>query len=389
MIAIKALTLKEPGLTMKFMSNFLNASAVIIVLVTVLSVWRYDAWWVRMWDFPRFQVVVLGVLLLLGRLVVVSQTAADKAILILLGTSLLLQCWRIFPYTSLASSQSLEALATDGKNDVSVMVSNVLMTNRQSDQLLDMIQKKRPDIFFAVETDDWWADELARLQPDYPHVVELPLDNTYGLVLYSRLELVEPEIRFLIEDDTPSIHTKARLLSGTDFHLHLLHPKPPYPTESLRTTERDAEILRVGREIGQHDLPTVVAGDLNDVAWSHTTRLFQRISGMLDPRIGRGRYSTFHAQLPWMRWPLDHVFHSHHFKLVSLERLPTIGSDHFPIFARLSYEPLAPLEQDSPEPETGDRREMIEKIDAAEITSDEAPDETLIPKEPDSDPGSR
>lgn len=363
---------------MKVMGNLITVCGAALVLVTALSVWRHDAWWVRMWDFPRFQILFLGALILIGFYFVPPQGTISKVVLGLMIASLALHGWRIFPYTSFARPQSIQALSTDGSNDWSLMVSNVLMENRNSGPLLELIRKKRPDVFFAVETDQWWADELAVLKSTYPHHVERPLDNTYGLVLYSRLELVDPDVRYLFEDDVPSVHTKVRTESGVSFHLHLLHPKPPYPAESLQTTERDAEILLVGREISEHDRPSVVAGDLNDVAWSHTTRLFQRISGMLDPRIGRGRFSTFHAQVPFMRWPLDHVFHSSHFKLVSLERLPNVGSDHFPIFARLSFETFAPLEQDAPEPEAGDREEAEEKIDAAEVTEDEDLDDTLI-----------
>src|SRR5690606_11374689 len=82
---------------------------------------------------------------------------------------------------------------------------------------------------------------------------------------------------------------------------------------------------------------TIVMGDLNDVAWSKTTRLFQKISGLLDPRKGRMFLSTFHASIPFMRFPLDHVFISKHFKLVELKKLPHIGSDHFPVLVRVSY----------------------------------------------------
>jgi endonuclease/exonuclease/phosphatase (EEP) superfamily protein YafD len=103
--------------------------------------------------------------------------------------------------------------------------------------------------------------------------------------------------------------------------------------------------------------PIIVAGDFNDVAWSHTTRLFQRLSGLLDPRVGRGLYNTFHADHPLLRFPLDHLFHSNHFTLGSFRRLRHIGSDHFPIYVELNLNSEGPARQPKPSPEQGDLRE--------------------------------
>ncbi len=72
-------------------------------------------------------------------------------------------------------------------------------------------------------------------------------------------------------------------------------------------------------------------GDLNDVAWSRTTSLFQKTSKLLDPRRGRGMYNTFHASLPFLRWPLDHFFVSSQFRLVDLRVERSVRADHFPI----------------------------------------------------------
>jgi endonuclease/exonuclease/phosphatase (EEP) superfamily protein YafD len=125
-------------------------------------------------------------------------------------------------------------------------------------------------------------------------------------------------------------------------------------------------MLILGHEIEGRDGPTVVGGDLNDVSWSYTTDLFQEISGLLDPRVGRGTYSTFHAEYIIFRYPLDHLFHSDHFKLVRLERLPYIGSDHFPVLVELQYEDGASHEQDAPEADQAARQQAQEEIDKLE-----------------------
>jgi endonuclease/exonuclease/phosphatase (EEP) superfamily protein YafD len=94
-----------------------------------------------------------------------------------------------------------------------------------------------------------------------------------------------------------------------------VHPTPPVPNENPRSTERDKELLLVADLAKASDLPVIVIGDLNDVAWSYTTELFLKMSGLIDPRRGRGFYNSFHAHYPFLRFPLDHAFISTDFKL--------------------------------------------------------------------------
>ncbi|MCA9777978.1 MAG: hypothetical protein KC800_14715, partial [Candidatus Eremiobacteraeota bacterium] len=54
--------------------------------------------------------------------------------------------------------------------------------------------------------------------------------------------------------------------------------------------------------------------------------------------------------IPLLRFPLDHIFFSSHFRLAQLKVMPYIGSDHFPILANLSLEDSAPVFQPPPPP---------------------------------------
>jgi endonuclease/exonuclease/phosphatase (EEP) superfamily protein YafD len=347
------------------MKLFAQVLAAAFVAATVLPLSRLSDWWVRAFDFPRPQIAALGVGLLIAYVWAWDvHNRFEGALLALLAICVLYQVARMLPYTPLYPRQVVAAADGDPRNTLAILVSNVYMENREAARLLRLIRSRSPDLVLTVETDDWWEEQLRALEEDYPHTVKHPLDNTYGMLLYSRLELIEPRVELLLADDIPSVHADVRLPSGRTFRFYGLHPRPPAPTEAPDTVERDGELLIVARRVSEHGGPTIVAGDLNDVAWSATTSLMQRVGGLLDPRIGRGLYSTYNAKIPVLRWPLDHVFHSEHFQLVSLERLPPVGSDHFPIFVRLALSPLAPLRQDAPEPEPGDGAlagEMIEE----------------------------
>lgn len=192
--------------------------------------------------------------------------------------------------------------------------------------------------------------------------------------VYSALPLQDVELRFMVEDDKPSMHMRIELRSGRRVRVHFVHPAPPSPTENETARERDAELMRVAREVAAAREPVVVAGDLNDVAWSPTTRLFRKVSGLRDPRVGRGMFNTFHAQLPFMRFPLDHVFVSEHFDLVTMRRLSAIGSDHFPFLAEFRLRDTDELPHAADEGDGGLEAEPDDFVERDRIIAKVRPD---------------
>lgn len=350
----------------RLLDVFFTIAELAAIASTLVPFIRSDAWWIRIFDFPRIQIAAISTLILSGDLAFRKDTSLSGHIIhIVLTLCILYQAYKIRPYTVFARKQVERAKQPHNESTVSLLLANVKMDNRNSILLRQIITEADPDVILIVEADEWWQNELRRFATIHRFTVQQPQDNTYGMLLYSRLELVGPEVRFLIEDDVPSIRAAVKLRAGVEIELHCLHPKPPVPQENAQSTERDAELMVVGKETKGKELPVIVMGDLNDVAWSQTTLLFQKISRLVDPRIGRGLYNSFHAGYFFLRFPLDHFFHSTHFRLIRLKRLAYFGSDHFPMYIRLSYEPEAQRQQTAPEARQSDESQATAKINQA------------------------
>lgn len=357
---------------MHAVDNVLFTYAIVVTVASFINLIRLDYWWIRMWDFPHLQLTALALFGLVSW-AVLSRNLDWPMTVVPVGllATLLYQGWLIYPFTALHRKQVLRLPRSTDKriaddNTIRLLVANVFMDNTKSPKVWALAKKYEPDVVLVLEANERWKRELSPMEASYPYQIFHPLENTYGLLLYARLPIKHHEVRFLIQDDIPSVYVQFELPSGKVVHFYGVHPMPPSPTEHYRSTERDAELLLVGKEARKQKGPVIVAGDLNDVAWSHSTRLFQRISGLLDPRVGRGLYNTFHANYFFLRWPLDHVFVSHHFKLRRIRRLPNCGSDHFPIFTELTYAPTpGKAELEIPEPDHDDLDEARETIERA------------------------
>ena len=344
------------------------ASGLFMVVGTLLSLSRHPHWFIRGWDFPR--PLIAGLALLSGAgytLLFFDGHWLEWTFLGLIVCCVGWQVYRIHPYMPWMPTTVESAPQNSENGTVRLVATNVQKENTRYERWRQIIRAADPDIILAVEVDDAWAEQIGQLQEEYPYSVRQPQDNHFGMMLLSRLKLIDPVIRYIVQDDVPSIHTAVEMSSGQRIYLHGVHPRPPEPLRGQDADARDAEVVIIAREIDkrEEEQPTVVIGDFNDVAWSHTTELFLKLSGLLDPRQGRGLFNTFHAERPLFRFPLDHVFHSDHFKLGDLRVLDYVGSDHFAVCIELSHEVMASLEQDKPEASEGDMEEAEEKVERA------------------------
>ena len=346
---------------------FLIVLGAIILTGSIFQLIRLEQWWVRFFDFPHVQITVLNALLLATLILFLPiKSIAAWIFVIALFSALIYQLTIIFPYTTLSPAQVTKS-SSEEKPGFTLLEANVYQYNDRYQDLVDIIKKYDPDMVITLETDEGWRQGMEELEKRYRHCFLHPLDNTYGICAYSRLRMEDIEIRHLLSDDVPSVQLTLYVDDNHPITVYIVHPEPPAPQHNTTSTERDAELVIVGREATRCKRPVIVTGDLNDVAWSHTTRLFSRISGLLDPRIGRGFFNTFHAKHRFLRWPLDHIFVSKEFKLFKIERLEPFGSDHFPMLLGFTVEPENGHENDPPDkPDMDDKEEASDKVDRAD-----------------------
>ena len=326
-----------------------------VLLATGLPLINTTAWWIRIFDFPKLQIAVLiAVTIILSYFFLDFKWKYKLPLLLMLAVSLVYQVQFVVVYTPLWKTQAKYSNKHTAENSFTLLVSNVLMENDDKERFNALVRKYNPDLLLINEPDQGWAASISKLDGDFPYSIKYPLGNSYGMMLLSKLPLSASSVNFLVKDDVPSIFTKITLPSGSMIDFYGVHPEPPQP--GTDTYERDTELLIISKTISETKNPTIVAGDLNDVGWSVTSKLFRKYSGLVDPREGRGLYNTYNAHLPLLRYPLDHIFYSKEFGLVTLEKLESIGSDHFPMLIGLHYEP------------DGDNTEGLEKINADKKT---------------------
>jgi endonuclease/exonuclease/phosphatase (EEP) superfamily protein YafD len=351
----------------------------LIVVVSILPMIPSGQWWVRLWEFPRLQLactlVVPLVLLAVHAWRARLRTEHAVWVVVILVTGGW-QLSHILPFTPVWSTEvpAAEVLPSEERAPLKVLTANVDYTNDRYAEVLAMVRREDPDLLLLIEIDRPWAEGLTPLDQHYAYRVGEVRSEGLGIMLWSRFPLLEQEVKHLVSERRPSIFATLDVPGIGPVRYVGTHPVPPGLRDRIPRNEeknerrdsrvRDAELMLVARHVQRDsDNRWIVTGDFNDVAWSGTTRLFADLSDLKDPRRGRRLLSTYHAERPLWRYPIDHLFVSDGFHLIDLDRVRVLGSDHFAVTATLAVARKDHTKPGGSADEEEKAREMIEEGD--------------------------
>lgn len=319
-------------------------------------------WIFRVWEFGRIQVVILQIVTLILGLVFFQDKSLIFWGLLLLNAALIVNHLIILiPYTTLYKRKAADKISKDSK-PISIISVNVYQFNKEHHHLIDLVKEVKPDILLTMESNQEWENSLSVLENEYPNFKKVPLENTYGIHFYTRLKVKSMKVNYLIATDLPSIEACLYTENGETFTFFGIHPPPPSPTEEETAKERDGELLAVGKKVQKMKGSIIVSGDFNNVAWARSSVLFRKTSELIDPRIGRGFVSTFHAKYRLLRFPIDLFFHSADIFIEDFKTLRNIGSDHLPLYCSFYLNREEKIQEEEVISLEGEEKEEVEDL---------------------------
>jgi endonuclease/exonuclease/phosphatase (EEP) superfamily protein YafD len=228
---------------------------------------------------------------------------------------------------------------TLGGKPVRLLLANVEHSNRAYDRLLATVDREKPDVVLLEEVSAGWQDAMGRLRKDYPHYLESPQEDSFGIALYSRIPLIAVKKVKLGEAGLPSIEASFRV-DGQVVRLLGTHPVPPVGGQyfAWRNGQFEQIAAWAPKQIGH----VIVLGDLNVTPWSDHFRRLVSESGLWDCRRGFGLNVTWPAFFPPLAVPIDQCLVSPEMTVRNFRSCGSIGSDHYPVVVDLLLPPLAP-----------------------------------------------
>lgn len=346
------------SLQIQCMIFFYYTFVILLITLSILPKIPSSHWVFRVSDFGKIQIFYLSLITFVFAFFIPDKNIYFWICEFLLLITILFHGITLFKYTQFYPTKKLKPKHSSSQH-LHFISANVYQFNKEYKRFVELINKHKPDVFLTMESNKDWENALEILEKDYPFHHKVGLENTYGIHLYSKLEINKSQTHYFVADDIPSIEAELKTKDGYKFVFFGVHPPPPSPTEEKTSKERDGDLLSVAKRVKELRLPSIVVGDFNNVAWSKSSILFRKTSELIDPRIGHGFVSSFHAKYKLLRFPIDLMFHSTDVFISELKTLENFGSDHLAVYCKFFIDAEMDHHQEE-QVETATQEEMQE-----------------------------
>jgi endonuclease/exonuclease/phosphatase (EEP) superfamily protein YafD len=236
----------------------------------------------------------------------------------------------LFPYLGAAPTI---AAADASAPTFRLLTFNVWFRNPDIARVAAYIEGSQADAVVLQELTPSQAEVLRPLLPTYPHYYLEP--SRMGAAVFTRWPVISAESVPLAKDGAEGAIAARVLIDwrGTDvtvFGVHLNWPLGPR-NSAFRNEELGAVVEFAKAQQG----PLIVAGDFNLTPWSEYFRDALADSKLHDAALGFGLHRSWPAQFAPLAIRIDHCWLSPHWRSVSSDIGPWLGSDHLPLVADL------------------------------------------------------
>ncbi len=230
------------------------------------------------------------------------------------------------------SFEGLPHATASGDRMLTVVSFNAHYANEDAARLAGYVAAENPDLVGVTELGAPMAKALEGKLASLPHRVLLPGAGK-GLGLFSRypIELLHQRSSADAPGAWPAIIVRVSAPHGP-VTVALMHPPPP-----LRklAPEHAAQLADFGRRLAAIPGAVIALGDLNATPWSASYRRFRREARLEAAYPSALGPASWPSVWPVALLPIDHVL-ARGFDVVSGARGPDLGSDHYPVRARLT-----------------------------------------------------
>lgn len=283
-------------------------------------------------------VAVIGLNLLASFCLSAQKKRFFHGITALLLGAFLYQCVRILPYRLQQSEPETTALSLP----IRIGSFNVLLSTTPRPASLEWL--KTLDLAVLLEFNHEWDRATQNF-----YGIRRASQMYYGVSILSKTPCLEHE-EDGIEVNSPLDNNRATWqrcllnLRGMQFNVYAVHPTAPVHSENIAARRRYMQSL--SQRIDRDPLPKLVIGDFNSAPWSSNMQDFAAQLHLQSAYRFFKALSTYPVESypPFIfGLPIDHILYSKGFKIMSMQRMPDFGSDHYPIQAILATDPEAVL----------------------------------------------